>query len=364
MIKRIYIKQEGITLVLIALILLVILMFAGLAIDLSYMYYVKNELQVAADASALAGAALLSNPTDFIQGNARQEAWKFACKNKATKDKVFLESNASTDCDNPPSAENLNSSNNSNGDIVVGNWYAGVFDPTKTPVNTIKTRPQRTGETQGMPRVGLFFGRILNWSSMNASAMAIASRPPRPTQPLSICLKTCTLSVPVFLHLKEQFQNEEKSDSLAWTNFNPTSPTDIGENGDVVKYIHGELTAPDVCCKEIMTNNGVGVPITELQKEFTKQVAKSGLPYWEVIVVVLGAEANACINNPSPVNGCPPGAQPKEPYLVSQYAKIKITSIVGDEPGEKSDPGIWISEINCVPCPATELMGEKAALVK
>ena len=42
----------------IALMLFVFLVFAATAVDISYMYYAKNQLQVAADASALAGVVL------------------------------------------------------------------------------------------------------------------------------------------------------------------------------------------------------------------------------------------------------------------------------------------------------------------
>ena len=50
-------NNKGISLILIAIMLAVLIIFAALAIDISYMYFEKNQLQVAADAAALAGAA-------------------------------------------------------------------------------------------------------------------------------------------------------------------------------------------------------------------------------------------------------------------------------------------------------------------
>lgn len=47
--------KKGIMLVWGAFFLILLLMFLGLATDIAYMYVTKNQLQVAADASALAG---------------------------------------------------------------------------------------------------------------------------------------------------------------------------------------------------------------------------------------------------------------------------------------------------------------------
>jgi hypothetical protein len=46
-------------------------------------YLSKNQLQVAADAAAVAGVAYLDGSNDPVQEQARQAAWKFACKNRA-----------------------------------------------------------------------------------------------------------------------------------------------------------------------------------------------------------------------------------------------------------------------------------------
>jgi len=48
--------QQGVTVILVAVLLSVLLGFTALAIDLSHLYVVRNELQNSADAGALAGA--------------------------------------------------------------------------------------------------------------------------------------------------------------------------------------------------------------------------------------------------------------------------------------------------------------------
>jgi Flp pilus assembly protein TadG len=51
--------QRGVVLPLVALLMVVLLGFAAFAVDMGYLYVVKNELQNAADAAALAGASVL-----------------------------------------------------------------------------------------------------------------------------------------------------------------------------------------------------------------------------------------------------------------------------------------------------------------
>src|ERR1700675_734971 len=53
---------EGVILPLAALLLVVVLGMAAFSIDIGYMIFVESELQNAADASALAGAAALMDP--------------------------------------------------------------------------------------------------------------------------------------------------------------------------------------------------------------------------------------------------------------------------------------------------------------
>jgi hypothetical protein len=199
-------NNKGVTLVMMALMLAVLIMLASLAIDIAYMYFAKNQLQVAADAAALAGAANLdrANVTSLDQQDARQQAWKFACQNKAVGSPVFLVTNidigGGSDCDSPPLASNLNSANSDNDDdndginddIVVGNWnfqtrqFSTVDISLTKPVNAVKVRARRTkeGEAYGMPEVGLFLGKIFqligaDWSVMAVKASAIAAMPPK-----------------------------------------------------------------------------------------------------------------------------------------------------------------------------------------
>lgn len=224
--------KKGIMLVWGAFFLILLLMFLGLATDIAYMYVTKNQLQVAADASALAGAKELlpvldDNTSAFKQMDARQEAWKFACKNSAAGDPVFLVTDDSRpknnpNCDNPP-LSNLNETNNLDTvDIVVGNWdrtrinnpFIRADGTTNLRINAIRVVPTRTGSTPGMPRVGLFIGKVFGWSVLSAKASAIAALKPLSIGPFPTCLPSCDLPTP----LKTQWDYDQNQPIEAGVN--------------------------------------------------------------------------------------------------------------------------------------------------
>ena len=76
MFKRLWKKEDGQVLVMVALLLGVLLAFAALVIDVGTMYVAKREMQTAADAGALAGAQELPNA-----GDAKGKANDYAKKN-------------------------------------------------------------------------------------------------------------------------------------------------------------------------------------------------------------------------------------------------------------------------------------------
>lgn len=212
-------NRRGISLVLMAVMLAVLIVFAALAIDIAMMYFEKNQLQVAADAAALAGAAVIdcddggttcnqpvfdTNTTNYRRLAARKEAWRIACKNSSTNRPVFLVTDdnrnpASPNCDTPPTSGLNESTNAVTGDIVVGNWsrtarpcsstgetsnFCPANGSTGLIINAVQARPSRAGVTSGMPAIRLFVGKIFNffnsdWSLMHARARAIAAMPPR-----------------------------------------------------------------------------------------------------------------------------------------------------------------------------------------
>jgi len=402
-------NHKGVTLVLMALMLALLIMFASLAIDISYMYFAKNQLQVAADAAALAGAAKLTGEIDdksdaLHQEEARQSAWKFACKNKAAGTSVYLVTNNPADCDanSPPTYAELNgNSNTDGGDIVVGNWdsstgFTRATGGTDLKINAIRARARRTNETPGMPQVGLFLGKIFkligtDWSFMSVQASAIAKTSVAGYGPFPMCeVLDCgrvtpltTISPNLTPGIRWFLKKQHGPPNTGWTTFldNSTSQPDISA------YVTGIRTPPDICNQCIYTTNGVVNPSmcetrTRLYSE-AKDYVVNGVTIrgWKTVIPLL--PVNAC---PSGHSGCfsDPSYQPGDPYRVTQFAEVIMTDAVpqGNCPGDpwpfaSGDPGFVFvgtgpgvagvsSSISCLSCddPYWATLVEPIKLVK
>jgi Flp pilus assembly protein TadG len=387
-----FLDRKGLAFVWLALFLLtLLLMFAGLAIDISFMYLAENDLQVASDAACLAGAAELSGTTDVAQSDARKEAWKFACKNTAAGDNVFLV-DSGANCDSPPG--DLNSSlNDPAGDIVVGNWdktLSPQFDSTRTPINAIQVVARRTNANAvptvsiGGNPVGVFWGKIFgmigtDWSFMNARTDSICALTEPQTVPLPICLPSCSLKTPLgfkwgydknevdwgrvycteealssstdppgqqfFLESSSQSGTPPFKPGLAWTNFDinecGTNPAcqDPPNPGEVLPYILGTQTPPDICKEKICTTNGTmgglvgnqgdsaGDPTLRgqfLAKKGPIDINGTTIDGWDVLVPVVSTES--C----GPAAQVCPGAQggAANPYKVEYFARVAVTDVI------------------------------------
>jgi len=81
-------NEKGTVLIMTTLALVALLGFAALAVDITHLTVVKNELQDAADAGALAGAAVLFNSDDTINGDADDEAVRVATSNMSDQELI------------------------------------------------------------------------------------------------------------------------------------------------------------------------------------------------------------------------------------------------------------------------------------
>jgi Flp pilus assembly protein TadG len=149
------------------------LMLVALAIDLGYLLVARTELQNTADAAALAAAADLIPDAGGITGTsdmsgeialARDRAVEFAAANRVR---------------NVAPVVDLNTSNSSTGDVVIG-YLADPSDPTQTmdltklnQANAAQVRVRRTASQNG--EVNLFFARVFGTNSGAVEATATAA---------------------------------------------------------------------------------------------------------------------------------------------------------------------------------------------
>ena len=178
-------KQDGVTLVLVAILLLLFIGFAALAIDVSHLYAVRNQLQNAADAGALAGARILFNNDYSINEDALDVAEEAAEKNKAmaeggTKSVEVIHSETASE------VEFGHWSFGSTTDLKKGFYPADsvpespyniigidedVLDADKDYINAIRLVARR----KASPAVS-FFARIFGHESFELSATAVGYR--------------------------------------------------------------------------------------------------------------------------------------------------------------------------------------------
>ncbi len=171
-------NQRGVTVVLVAILMVVFLGFAALAIDISHLYVVRNELQNAADAGSLAGARVLYNDEGTaVNPLANQVGHDAAEANRSENTSV-----------------EVNWTGGNEGDVQRGHWSFGIgslpkgfypndsvvpvhldgvstqeLDQNSNFINAVKVTTRR--ETSP---AASFFARIFGYQNFPVNAEAVA----------------------------------------------------------------------------------------------------------------------------------------------------------------------------------------------
>jgi Flp pilus assembly protein TadG len=161
-------NRRGNVLVLTAFMMIVFFVMIAYAVDIGYLNTAKVELQRTADSAAMAAAwelvASEASPSGGMTtqiANARAKAVQFAAANPVLTVAPALD---------------LNTSNSSSGDIVIGH-LASASSPLNTQqlanANAVQVRVRKTAASNN-GSVGLFFARAmgLNYADMTAEALA------------------------------------------------------------------------------------------------------------------------------------------------------------------------------------------------
>ncbi len=161
--------QDGATVVIVAICLVILIGFAALAIDIGYLYSTRNELQNTADAGALAGAGYLGR--EYLRLSYLEQRSKTftveevaAAVNEVTQKNRAAGVNITIDPD----------------DVIVGNWNGTAVIPNPEPGGGGVISPDavqvtaRRDATANNP-VTTFFARVLGITEMPVSAVAVAA---------------------------------------------------------------------------------------------------------------------------------------------------------------------------------------------
>jgi hypothetical protein len=301
------------------------IIIGGLAMDLAYYGTVDDELQRAMDAAALAGAGKLGfNDTYFPA--ARQWARDYALLNPYRVGSINLD---------------LNTANNPGGNIVLGIWNGGTFTPSLdgTRVNAVQCRFATTVPTS--------FLRLIGLNSLNTGAMAIAWAAQPATAPENECVFPVGLSSCFFggstslgcgatvSFISSSDESAVGANTAAWVSLTPdaTSVSGAGtlaevqaavsgtcngtelNQGDTVPASNGELNNVINYLMDAFPGiyNGSPADITVLNQDGTPAYIGHG---WEVHVPVIDTGAT-----------CPPGAVTGTKQIVG-WTRFVITQIL------------------------------------
>lgn len=218
--------------VLVAIFILLFIAISALAIDISNLYAIRNELQNAADAGALAGARMLYTENGLVNPNAVNIA------TSAAKDNIALSIDGSKSVDV------------FEGDVKIGHWAFGIGDlkkgfngieilPTEPPelmdvstkdldqnedfVNAVQVVSRRGRVGEGSPAPS-FFARIFGYDKFFLYAKSTAYigfagtvQPGDVDQPIALCIESLEDGCK-----NGRFMNssdKELADTARWVNF-------------------------------------------------------------------------------------------------------------------------------------------------
>ncbi|HBA89319.1 MAG TPA: hypothetical protein DCZ75_15430 [Geobacter sp.] len=365
----------------VTIMLVVFIVLTGLAIDVGYMYVSDEDLQHAAETSALAGAQAIkqrvlfqaqSDPgkiaevlVDPVQKQPREAAIEVASGNHSASALVSL-------------ANSNGNSLSEDNDITVGFWNISsrTYTPGATPVNAMQVRTRRTAESSsvGMGSLGSFMAKITGTASFGSTPVATAALVPGTRSNIAVCADACepACSYPQICSI-----NERRMSHLPWAPGN--------WRGD--RYVYTSLLHPvtltntmsDLVCQEMPVQEVCGLPIfTSSGKDDTilrdmkammydPKVDRSNKEYdqkgrllgWWVIV---------------PVTDCRtvPAAEVPEQRVVTRYSLVRISRICAAGPAGCSQSasatelpavpcstggdGLYIDRISCVGCDSRSKM--------
>jgi hypothetical protein len=264
-------EERGVTVIMVALLILVFIGVAAMAIDIGHLFVVRNELQNAADAGCLAGARFLySDEGMVVNENVNQIAYQAAITNKSEKAPV-----------------DVHWSGGNVGDVERGHWCftTRTFTPNESiqPINLWDVSPEELdanpnfinairvrARRQDTPAAS-FFARIFGYENFSLSTEAIAYvgfagtlAPGEAEQPVAICRESllvnekysCTIGrvISIGTYLPGQ-------ETGGWTDFSQDSPCLNGTNAQAVIDLLCRSGNPDpIILNQPITANGGDIP--------------------------------------------------------------------------------------------------------
>lgn len=164
--NKIISNESGVTIILVAICLTVLIGLAALAVDVGYMLASRNELQNAADASALAATRQLGFIYEPMSYTDQQT---YVCDSNAII--LVAQSVAASNTAAGQSVTVLSA------DVIIGTWDPAtkVLTQTLNQPDAVRVTTRRDNTPGVGGRVGTFFARIFGQNEVGVSATATAA---------------------------------------------------------------------------------------------------------------------------------------------------------------------------------------------
>jgi Putative Tad-like Flp pilus-assembly len=260
--------ERGTVAVLVGILTVTLVGLGALAIDVSHLFVVRNELQNASDSGALAGARFLYNDSGTsVNQNANQTAYNAATANLSERTPVDVHWNGGN-----------------TGDVQRGHWSFATrtFTPRDSlqPVPLwdvsedeldrnpdfinavrVKTRRQDRPAASFLARIFGYRNFVLSSDAVGYIGFAGTLAPFDVDQPVAICRQSLRLDEEYTCSIGRMInsgQQVARHETAGWTDFNQVNPCQGGTNANAVNsLVCGEGNPePIVLGKPVATSGG------------------------------------------------------------------------------------------------------------
>jgi Flp pilus assembly protein TadG len=386
-------EEQGMDTTYVGIMVVAFLVIAALAVDIGYLYVSEDDLQNAAESSALAGAQALeqriharmrSDPdklkdvfNDQVQASARSAAIDAVLgKHKATALIEITNNNT-----NRLTTEN---------DVTVGFWNVSTqtYVPGGIPVNAIQVRTRRTAESEsvGLGSLGSILAKLSGPQKFNYTPEAIAAFPARAGANFALCVDACDkgCAYPNACAIPERKMIRD-----AWDAGKDLSASNRYAYTSLLHPPSGDMKLSDQVCMDLPPQAACGKQIFTVRDASDNTLRDMASMMYNPNVDTSNKEYDTAGKVTgwwviAPVTDCPPARQENvfEQHMVTKYALVRISRIcVEGESGCQqngtsfkapasacgSGNGLYIDHISCIGCGSRsmpEFPGLRPVLVK
>jgi Flp pilus assembly protein TadG len=262
-------NRQGIVAVIIATATVVFVSLAALAIDLAHLFVVRNELQNAADAGALAGARFLyDNNGTAVNAAANITAYNAAIANRSEQVPVEINWSGGNDGDVQRGhwsfATRTFTPNVSLLPVSLWNTSAEELDQNPNFINAVRVKTWRQDRPAASFLAGIFGIKnfVLSSEAIGYIGFAGTVAPFEVDQPVAICSQSILSSdgkysctVGRMINSGHQVATHE---TAGWTDYNQVNPCQGGTNANAVRSVvcSGGNPEPIILGAPVATNGG------------------------------------------------------------------------------------------------------------